>query len=172
MNGVKCVKPWSIITAVTTSHKPWARRALRTIHHEQPGITQTEELMILDRQALKPERAETCQSGTDDEVARHKSPYDPSKTTVESEVSALREEYKLEGDLHDPLLVSPANLDVSRLLDPTVGGAVHNLRSLGSVKGLTNKNKKVLLRTEPYVFRTYKHVFFNYKPSRKLYICS
>lgn len=167
MNGVKCLKPGSIKTAVTPSHKPWALRALRTVHYEPPGITQTDELLILERQSLKPERAETCQSGTDDEVARHKSPYDPSKTTVESEVSALREEYKLEGDLHDPLLVSPANLEVSRLLDPTVGGAVHNLQSLGSVKGLTNKNKKVLLRTEPYFFRTYRNVFFNYKTHQK-----
>jgi hypothetical protein len=32
-----------------------------------------------------PSRAETCQSGTDDEVGRHKSPYDPSKTAPEKE---------------------------------------------------------------------------------------
>lgn len=123
--------------------------------------------MIVERQALNPERAETCQFGTDDEVARHKSPYDPSTTTVESEVSALRQEYKLEGNMHDPLLVSPANLDVSRPLDLALSVPVYHLPLLGSVKGCTNKNKKVLLRTEPYVFRTYEDVFYKYIMSHK-----
>ena len=113
----------------------------------------------LERQILKPDRAETCQSGTDDEVARHKSPYDPTQTTVEKEVSALREEYKLERDLHDPLLVSPANKEVSLILDALGAGEVHSAQLLGSFKGFTKKNHEVLLRKEPYVFRSYDKVF-------------
>lgn len=114
--------------------------------------------ILLERQILNPERAETCQSGTDDEVARHKSPYDSSKTTVESEVQALREEYELEGDENDPLLVSPANQQASRILDPMADDPVHRAQVLGSVKGWTNKNKKVLLWKEPYVFKAHKGV--------------
>ncbi|KAJ5929212.1 hypothetical protein N7454_007060 [Penicillium verhagenii] len=115
---------------------------------------------FLERQLLRPDRAETCQSGTDDEVARHKSPYDPTQTSVDKEVSALRAEYKLERDLHDPLLVSPANQEVSMVLDP-IQEMAHgtHVHVLGSAKGLTNKSKEVLLRKEPYIFRTYENVF-------------
>lgn len=118
------------------------------------------EQWVLDRQLLKPDRAETCQTGTDDEVGHHKSPYDGTKTAVDKEVLALREEYKSEGDLHDPLLVSPANLDVSLILDPMICGAVHSSPTLRSCKGWSNKHKTVLLRTEPYEKRKYEDVFF------------
>lgn len=167
MSGVKCLKHLSR-TVVPISHKPWALRALGTAHHVSTDATQADDqLMIVERQALNPERAETCQFGTDDEVARHKSPYDPSTTSVESEISALRQEYKLEGNMRDPLLVSPANLEVSRPLDLALSVPVYNLPLLGSVKGCTNKNKKVLLRTEPYIFRTYEDVFYKYLMSHK-----
>ncbi|KAJ5815621.1 hypothetical protein N7474_007398 [Penicillium riverlandense] len=115
-----------------------------------------------ERRALNPERYETCKSGTDDEVAQHKSPYDPSSTTPESEHRALEDEYKLEGDVsHDPLFVSPANRDFSLILDPMVGGAVHNAQSLGSVRGWTNKHRTVLRRTAPFEFRGYEKVVWN-----------
>lgn len=167
MSGVKCLKHWPR-TVNPLYRRPSALRTLDTAHHVSNDATKTDDqLLIVERQALNPERAETCQFGTDDEVARHKSPYDPSTTTVESEISALREEYKLEGNIHDPLLVSPANLDVSRPLDLALSVPMYNLPLLGSVKGCTNKNKKVLLRTEPYVFRTYEDVFYKYIMSNK-----
>ncbi|OQD83664.1 hypothetical protein PENANT_c015G10786 [Penicillium antarcticum] len=103
---------------------------------QTPTLSKTEEI-LLERCILNPQRAETCQSGTDDEVGAHKSPYDRSNTTPEKEHLALEEEYRLEGDfLHDPLSVSPANRDVSLLLDPMVGvgvgvgRAVPHLRSV------------------------------------------
>lgn len=115
---------------------------------------------ILEREILRPDRAETCQSGTDDEVARHKSPYDPTQTRPEKELSALQEEYRLEGDLsHDPLAVSPANAQVSHILDPEEERPMMEDHPLGSVKGWTGKRKDVLLRKEPYAFRDYEAVF-------------
>lgn len=127
-----------------------------------------ERFTLLDRQILQPDRAETCQSGTDDEVARHQSPYDPIETTVDNEVSALREEYRREGDLHDPLLVSPANPSVSHILQLEEERAVPGMHPLGSVKGWTSKRKKALLRTEPYVFRAYEAVFPGYRLDKKV----
>lgn len=166
MNGVKCFRPRHIKfkRALPISPRPWVPRALSTAHHITTDITgaTTEELTNADRHVLNPARAETCHSSTDDEVARHKSAYDPSTTTVESEVLALKEEYKLEGNIHEPLLVSPANLEVSRPLELAFAVPLYDLPLLRSMKGCTNKNKKVLLRTEPYVARPYENVFYNY----------
>lgn len=141
---------------------------LRTIGSASAASKQDKEHELLERQVLNPVRAETCQSGTDDEVARHKSPYDSSKKTVESAVQALREEYQLEGDLHDPLLVSPANQQSSRILDPTTEEPDHGVQGQGSVKGWTNKNKKVLLRTAPYAFKVKGDTFFKHEKSQKV----
>ena len=85
---------------------------------------------------------------------------------MDREVTALREEYKLEQDVHDPLLVSPANLEASLIVDP-LREVAHNAQALGSVKGLTNKNKEVLLRKEPYVLRSYENVFFGFGTRQK-----
>jgi hypothetical protein len=136
--------------------------ASTSIRSIQTYIEPSYEQWILDRQLLRPDRAETCQSGTDDEVGHHKSPYDGSNTAVDKEVSALRDEYKSEGDLHDPLLVSPANLDVSLILDPMIRGAFHSSPTLRSCKGWSNKHKMVLMRTEPYEMRKYEDVFFRF----------
>jgi hypothetical protein len=143
---------------------------IRHLHDNFTTASQPDRFTLLDRQILRPDRAETCQSGTDDEVARHKSPYDPTLSTVEKEVSALREEYRLEGDLlHDPLAVSPANLQVSHILkleeERAMPGRWH---PLGSVKGWTSKHKTVLLRTEPYAFRAYEVVFPYFGKYRKV----
>ena len=138
----------------------------------QPANYTNLEREILEREILRPDRAETCQSGTDDEVARHKSPYDPTLTSPEKEVSALREEYRLEGDLiHDPLAVSPANAQVSRILAleeerPIMAG----WHPLGSVKGWTSKRREVLLRREPYAFRAYEAVFPYFRKKGKVCI--
>lgn len=130
-------------------------------------VPQAEEA-ILERCILNPERAESCQSGTDDEVARHNSPYAPFPTSPEKEHLALTEEYKLEGDTtHNPLLVSPANMDVSLILDPRVE-IVHSLHHLRSVKGWTNKHKEVLLLKTPYEFRKYEHVFFELRKPNQM----
>ncbi|KAJ5860217.1 uncharacterized protein N7529_007527 [Penicillium soppii] len=130
---------------------------LRTTCHLQASKPQNE--ILLERCILNPEHSETCQSGTDDEVGRHKSPYDPTNTTPEQEHLALEEEYRLEGDtVHDPLFFSPANKDVSLILDP-MAGVVHTLKHLRSVKGWSNKRKEVLLNTAPYEMRKYDSVF-------------
>ncbi|OQE42358.1 hypothetical protein PENCOP_c004G07851 [Penicillium coprophilum] len=107
--------------AATTTH-PMRSHSLRSTSYLQPRKTAQTEDRILERCILNPERAETCKSGTDDEVARHKSPYDPSRTAPIQEHLELEEEYKKEGDsIHDPLLVSPANMDVSQAVDPMAG---------------------------------------------------
>jgi hypothetical protein len=146
-------------------------RANHNIRHLQDNLTaanQNDTFTILERQILRPDRAETCQSGTDDEVARHKSPYDPTQTTIEKEVSALREEYRQEGDLHDPLAVSPANLQVSHILQLEEERAIPVWNPLGSVKGWTSKHRTVLLRKEPYAFRAYGIVFPYFGKYRKV----
>lgn len=131
----------------------------KSVRQIQTSTETSYEQWILDRQLLRPDRMETCQTGTDDEVGHHKSPYDGTKTAVDKEVLALREEYKSEGDVHDPLLVSPANLDVSLILDPMIGRAFHGSPTLRSCKGWSAKHKIVLLRTEPYEIRRYEEVF-------------
>lgn len=144
---------------ILLNSKP-ASSILRTVRPIQTSTEPSYEQWILDRQLLRPDRMETCQSGTDDEVGHHKSPYDGSKTAVDKEVLALREEYKSEGDAHDPLLVSPANLDVSLILNPMIERAVHGSTTLRSCKGWSAKHKIVLLRTEPYEKRKYEEVFY------------
>ena len=158
MRSFTSMKPCLLAAKTTLSNQP---RNVCAARYVQTWADQIKEQALLERQLLNPVRSETCQSGTDDEVARHKSPYDPSPTNtrVEEEVLALREEYKLEGDIHDPLLVSPANEECSLILDPMLGGAVHNAQTLRSVKGWSNKHKQVLLRREPYQIRKYEDVF-------------
>lgn len=166
---MKTVKPLNRAFQAATTTYPIHSHPLRsTCYIQAQKRPQTDEL-ILERCILNPERAETCQSGTDDEVGRHKSPYDPSKTAPEKEHLALEEEYRLEGDaIHDPLFFSPANRDVSQLLDP-MAGVIRSLQHLRSVKGWTRKRKEALLRTAPYEMRKYENVFFEVrKPHEKV----
>ncbi|CAI7649745.1 unnamed protein product [Penicillium glandicola] len=165
---MKTFKPLNRALQAATTIYPMHSHPLRsTCYIQAQKGSQTKDL-ILERCILNPERAETCQSGTDDEVGRHKSPYDPSKTAPEKEHLALEEEYRLEGDtIHDPLFYSPANRDVSQVLDP-MAGAVHGLQHLRSVKGWTRKRKEALLRKTPYEMRKYENVFFEIrKPIEK-----
>ncbi|CAI7604876.1 unnamed protein product [Penicillium palitans] len=165
---MKTVKPLNRAFQAATTTYPMHSHPLRsTCYIQAQKRPQTDEL-IQERCILNPERAETCQSGTDDEVGRHKSPYDPSKTAPEKEHLALEEEYRLEGDIiHDPLFFSPANRDVSQLLDP-MAGVIRTLQHLRSVKGWTRKRKEALLRTAPYEMRKYENVFFEVrKPHEK-----
>ncbi|GFF55547.1 hypothetical protein IFM58399_10100 [Aspergillus lentulus] len=122
-------------------YTPILTRSIQT--HPQPSPDE------LDRQTLHPERAENTQSGTDDEVARHTSSYDPSTTTPEIESQALEDECKLLGEV-DPLFFSPAHREVSALLDPKLEVAVHTIEHLSpSAKGWTRKHKEVIIRKVP-----------------------
>ncbi|PLB46397.1 hypothetical protein P170DRAFT_477278 [Aspergillus steynii IBT 23096] len=106
--------------------------------------------LAFDRTALNIEQHETCKWGTDDAVASHQSSYDPSMTSPEIEYTAEEAEFKLEGEDHSPLYVSPANREVSELLDPMVGGAVHCADRLGpSARGWTRKHRVVRIRDFP-----------------------
>lgn len=117
--------------------------------NQSPNPVQTSELDF-DRTVLNPEQHETCKWGTDDAVASHQSSYDPSMTAPEIEYTAEEEEFQLEGQDHSPLYISPANREVSELLDPMVGGAVHCADRLGpSARGWTRKHKVVRIRDFP-----------------------
>ncbi|CAG7941583.1 unnamed protein product [Penicillium salamii] len=141
----------TIIQPVITHPLP-----LRTTCHLQSEKPTNE--ILLERSILNPQHSETCQSGTDEEVGQHRSPYDPKQTHPEQEHLALEEEYRLEGDaLHDPLYISPANREFSLILDPMAGE--HALKHLRSVQGWTNKHKEVMLKTTPYEMRAYDSVF-------------
>ncbi|KAJ5787831.1 hypothetical protein N7457_002821 [Penicillium paradoxum] len=155
--------------AVTTTTHPIHSHPLRTTCYLQADQAAQVQETILERCILNPERAETCQSGTDDEVGRHKSPYDPSKTAPDQEHLALQEEYRLEGDTtRNPLSVSPANRDVSQVLHPMLG-VVQYLPHSRSIKGWTRKRKEALLRTAPYEIRKYEDVFLETrKPLEKV----
>ncbi|KAJ5194472.1 hypothetical protein N7472_004008 [Penicillium cf. griseofulvum] len=165
---MKCFKPLNRAFQAATTTYPMHSHSLRSTCYLQALKRPQKEDLILERCILNPERAETCQSGTDDEVGRHKSPYDPSKTEPDKEHLALEEEYRLEGDtIHDPLFFSPVNRDVSRPVDPMAG--VHGLQHLRSAKGWTRKRKKALLRTAPYEMRKYENVFSEIrKPHQKV----
>ncbi|PYI11093.1 hypothetical protein BO78DRAFT_393572 [Aspergillus sclerotiicarbonarius CBS 121057] len=103
----------------------------------------------LDRHLLRPEHMENSKSGTDDEAAHHWSSYDPTITDPDLEVLACEEECELD-DLDDPLYVSPGNREVSRFLDPMIGGAVHNDTRPGpSGRGWTRKHREVHVKKIP-----------------------
>lgn len=122
-----------------------------------------------ERQVLNPERYETCKSGTDDEVAGHKSSYDPSNTTPESEYLADEAECAIDGESHHPLFVSPARREVSEMLNPMVGGAVHGADRLGpSARGWTNKHREVHIKGTPGgPFYQYEKLLNELKKSRQ-----
>lgn len=125
-------------------------RASHTIIYMKTPGDQSQLSLDFERQILNPERAETCKSGTDDEVAHHKSSYDPSTTTPESEYLADEEECTTAMEAHHPLFISPARKEVSELLSPMVGGAVHGADRLGpSARGWTRKHKEVHIKYIP-----------------------
>ncbi|RJE19649.1 hypothetical protein PHISCL_08024 [Aspergillus sclerotialis] len=80
-----------------------------------------------DRTILDPDRNEGTQSGTDSEVARCRSSYDPTKTTPESEMAASEEESRHDGRKGSPLNVSAANQEASRPRDLREGGPDRNV---------------------------------------------
>jgi len=138
------LEPCSLAAKITISTRP---HILHRIGYVRTWADQIKEQALLDRELLNSGWSEPCQSGIDDEIARHKSPYNPfpSETTVGKEALALKEEYKKEGDINDPLLVSPANEECSLILAPILGGTVQNAQTLRSIKGWSSKHKRVLL---------------------------
>lgn len=103
---------------------------------------------MLDRETLNPERSETTKSGTDGEVAKHPSAFDPSKTAPESEHEATAEESRKEGK-DDPLNMSPANKDVSAWRGPTEGGPDRNRdREASSSRGAPKKNRGIHVKED------------------------
>ncbi|KAL4944134.1 hypothetical protein BDV06DRAFT_220603 [Aspergillus oleicola] len=81
-------------------------------------------ITILERTVLSPERAETTCSGTDNAVGHNSHSYDPSITSPETEFATFEEEVTLGDKMGetDPLFISPANRDFSRLLDREIDG--------------------------------------------------
>ncbi|QKX59628.1 uncharacterized protein TRUGW13939_06765 [Talaromyces rugulosus] len=109
-------------------------------------------IVDLERSSLHLERSENCLSGDEDDVARHKSSFDPAITNPEREFQTLDNECKAEG-ITDPLLYSPANLAVSLILkeiakeESRIEGGRE--RKFGSGKGWTRKGKLVHIKNIP-----------------------
>ncbi|KAL4770875.1 hypothetical protein BDW60DRAFT_208690 [Aspergillus nidulans var. acristatus] len=111
------------------------------------------QIEILERTILRPERAESTCSGTDNAVGFSAQAYDPSTTTPESEFACFEEEIKLRSDGSiDPLFISPANPDYSKVLARELDGRaverdkLDRLGATGSVRGWVNKGKEVKVR--------------------------
>jgi hypothetical protein len=109
-------------------------------------------IVDLERSSLHLERSENCLSGDEDDVARHKSSFDPAITNPEREFQTLDKECKAEG-ITDPLLYSPANLTVSLILKEIAEGGSHieggRERKFGSGNGWTRKGKLVHIKNIP-----------------------
>ncbi|KAL4779851.1 hypothetical protein BJX76DRAFT_361402 [Aspergillus varians] len=104
-----------------------------------------------ERHILSPERAETAYSGTDNAVGEDNYAYDPSVTNPEGEFQCFEEEVRNDGRV-DPLFISPANREFSRLLDRELDGRAvgrdkgDRLGAGGSVRGWVKKGKEVRIR--------------------------
>ncbi|KAL4958737.1 uncharacterized protein BDV14DRAFT_207490 [Aspergillus stella-maris] len=116
-----------------------------------PSPTDPRIITILERTILSPERAETTCSGTDNAVGTNIHSYDPSITNPESEFATFEEEVLVGEKMGetDPLFISPANREFSRLLDRELDGRAvlsdkgDRLGGEGSVRGWCKKGKMV-----------------------------
>ncbi|EKV16385.1 Ferredoxin [Penicillium digitatum] len=103
----------------------------------------------LDREALNPERSETAKSGTDGEVAKHPSAFDPKNTAPESELAATEEESRQEGKTESPLNMSPANRDASAWRRPADDGPDRNQdRGASSSRGAPKKGRGIHVKED------------------------
>ncbi|CAI7570158.1 unnamed protein product [Penicillium glandicola] len=103
----------------------------------------------LDREALNPERSETAKSGTDGEVAKHPSSFDPSNTAPESELAANEEESKQEGKKESPLNMSPANKGASAYRRLAEDGPDRNRdRGASSSRGSPKKGRGIHVKED------------------------
>jgi hypothetical protein len=98
---------------------------------------------LLNRHSLNPSRGENSQSGTDNEVASHDAPFDPSNTAPEAEMEATARESSQRNKQSNPLDVSPANADVNKARDPSEDKAERGVERPPSARGRTRKNKPV-----------------------------
>lgn len=110
---------------------------LRTEHHE------TNADRLGKRDTLNPSRAEGTQSGTDDEVAHHDAPFDPSNTAPESEIEATGRESAERKKTSNPLDVSPGNREVNEMRDPSKDTPESGVDKPPSARGWTRKGKVV-----------------------------
>lgn len=96
-----------------------------------------------DRHALNPEKAEGTSSGTDSEVAKYPTAYDPTKTSPEHELRDTEKESQQQGKPGGPLDVSGANKDVNIDQDEKSAGPTHNADTgAHSTRGKTHKHGK------------------------------
>lgn len=101
-------------------------------------------LQDFDRTVLNPERAEGTRSGTDNDVAKQRTAYDPSKTSPESEMQSSEEESQQEGGASNPLNVSGANKEVNEYRNEREGTPENNApRDAHSARGASPKHRKV-----------------------------
>lgn len=108
-------------------------------------------ILDLERPNLRLQHYEICLSGDEDEVAHHKSSFDPSVTNLEAEFQTLEKECKAEGII-DPLLFSPANMTISLILKEIANEETDmegEREKIGSVKGWTRKGKVVHIKDIP-----------------------
>ncbi|KAK4860786.1 hypothetical protein LT330_004517 [Penicillium expansum] len=103
----------------------------------------------LDRETLNPERSETAKSGTDGEVAKHPSAFDPKNTAPESELAATEEESRQEGKTESPLNMSPANRDASAWRHEAEDGPDRNRdRAASSSRGAPKKGRGIHVKED------------------------
>lgn len=97
-----------------------------------------------DRTVLDPQRSEVSKSGTDNEVAAHPAAYDPQRTSPESEIEATKEESQRAGKVSNPLDISPANKETSKMRPPQEGGPDRNVdKEKPSARGAARKHGEV-----------------------------
>lgn len=98
---------------------------------------------------MNPERSETAKSGTDGEVAKHPSAFDPKNTAPESELAATEEESKQEGKKESPLNMSPANRDASAWRRQAEDGPDRNRdREASSSRGAPKKGRGIHVKED------------------------
>lgn len=118
-------------TAPTTPGEPPHPKPRRRLHPDD------------DRSSLIPERSEYTNSGTDNEIASQRSAFDPKNIDPVLQAQASGEEVRQDGDVGNPLEVSPANREVSRTFDPMEGGAQRGMDRGPSQRFSPRKGTKV-----------------------------
>ncbi|KGO74515.1 hypothetical protein PITC_099070 [Penicillium italicum] len=139
---------WSQVSKTTThslatptaTRTPFSTTALPQIEKGQGP---------LDRETLNPERSETAKSGTDGEVAKHPSAFDPKNTAPESELAATEEESRQEGKTESPLDMSPANRGASAWRRQAEDGPDRNRdRAASSSRGASKKGRGIHVKED------------------------
>ena len=136
--------PITMVRSSTASTAP-SSRGFRSVPYvrESRKEESRDNQRDFDRNALNPERAEGTVSGTDSEVAKYRTSYDPSNTSPEREMKDTETESKQDGKPGGPLNVSGANKDINIGRDENHSGPSQNVdRGVHSSKGITQKHGK------------------------------